>query len=74
MNSVHLFVKDATGLTFLDTFAANTAENINSFRRHAESCKRYWKTKAYRDKVPSFRWPCEPLTICVEPYHDKSQL
>ncbi len=73
MNSVHLFVKDAVGNIFLSTFTANTSDAVSDFRKHVASCKRYWKTKAYRDKVPSYRWPCEPVEIFVEPYEDVSQ-
>lgn len=73
MNSVHLFVLDAVGTQYLDTFTANTAENIASFRAHVTSCKRYWKTAEYRKRVPPTRWPCEPVTICIEPYQDTSQ-
>lgn len=73
MNSVHLFVRDATGANYLDTFTANTPENIAAFRKHVQSCKTYWKTEAYRKKVHPSRWPCEPITIHVEEYEDKSQ-
>lgn len=70
MNSVHLFVRDSVGATFLDTFTANTAENIAQFRKHATACKSYWQTAEYRKRVPSYKWPCFPVTVCVEEYED----
>lgn len=72
MNSVHLSVVDAVGTSFLDTYTANTPENIASFRKHVASCKRYWNTAEYRNKVPSIRWPCFPVEICIEEYEDAS--
>jgi hypothetical protein len=72
MNSVHLSVVDATGASYLDTFTANTAENIAAFRKHVAACRHYWKTREYRAKVPALRWPCEPLEVRIEPYHDRS--
>lgn len=73
MNSVHLYVKDACGVSYLDTFTANTPENIASFRKHVQSCKRYWQTAEYRNKVHPSRWPAMPVEVVVEEYEDASQ-
>jgi hypothetical protein len=71
MNSVHLFVRDAVGVHYLDTFTDNTPENIAAFRKHVASCKRFWRSRIYE---PDHRGaPCHPVEIVIEPYYDASQ-
>lgn len=68
MKNLHLYVRDACGATFLNTYTANNAENINKFRKHVQSCKMYWQTKEYRKKVHPSRWPVMPVEIVMEEY------
>jgi hypothetical protein len=75
MNSLHLYVLDATGVEYLSTFTANTPDKIAQFRKHVESCKRYWKTAEYRKAIRNDHrgLPCFPVTIHADPYQDESQ-
>lgn len=72
MNSVRLYVRDACGVSHLNTFTANTPENISKFRKHVQQCKAYWKSEQYRKKVHPVRWPVMPVEVVVEEYEDTS--
>lgn len=75
LNSVHLFVRDATGQTYLSMFTANTPDNIAKFRTHVAFWKRYVCTQAGRKAYNGAHVgpPVFPVEIVVEEYHDKSQ-
>jgi hypothetical protein len=74
MNSVHLFVRDATGTQYLDTFTANTAEEIAAFRKHANWWKGYMRSpagqRAHRHTTKGA--PVFPVEIVIAPYQDAS--
>ncbi len=57
-------IVDATGMVCLSI--GSWASYEPAFRKHAAWWKRHAKSKAYRDKVPTWRWPVFPVKIVIE--------
>jgi hypothetical protein len=68
MNSLCMYVKDATGQKFLFTCATNREGQADGFRKHA----RWWIRSGYKNS-PIDKQPAFPVQIVIEEYQDETK-
>ena len=67
MNSLRMYVLDATGEKHCFTCATNREGLADAFRRHAK-----WWTRTGYKSGPVGSWPCFPVKIIIEEYQDST--
>lgn len=68
MNSLRMYVEDATNQKYIFTCATNREGQRESFKKHA----RWWIRSGYK-QTPIEKQPAFPCKIVIEEYQDETQ-